>query len=99
LEAQGHVIPPIPVVFVKAKDKGEVKQLLLECDSRYGAVTKQSALNFIGDLSVDFSNLSIPDAGTLTFDDLSIDIDSFFENSDYTREKKIKLCPHCGKPI
>jgi hypothetical protein len=31
LEKQGYAIPPLPVLYVEAKDKNEAKELILEC--------------------------------------------------------------------
>jgi len=52
LERRGYTIPLIPVVYIQAKDKKEAKQLLLECDSRYGSTTQEGFEEFIEDLDL-----------------------------------------------
>jgi DNA modification methylase len=52
LEGEGYKIPAIPVVYIRAKDKLEAKQLLLECDSRYGEVTQEGYIEFTADLDL-----------------------------------------------
>ena len=52
LENEGYAIPPIPVVYVHAKDKNEAKQLLLECDSRYGSVSQSGFDEFVEDFEI-----------------------------------------------
>jgi len=52
LESRGYTIPPIPVVYIQAKNKQEAKQLLLECDSRYGDVSQEGYDEFIKDLDI-----------------------------------------------
>ena len=47
LEQRGYIIPPVPFVPIRAKDKKEAKQLLLECDSRYGTASQEGFEEFI----------------------------------------------------
>jgi len=49
LEKRGYEVPDIPCVFIDAKDKAEAKQLLLECDSRYGTTDQQGFEEFTDD--------------------------------------------------
>jgi len=49
LEKDGYTVPSIPVVYIDAKDKAEAKQLLLECDSRYGTTDRQGFEEFTDD--------------------------------------------------
>jgi len=60
LEDEGFIIPPIPVNYVEAKNIEEAKQLLLRCDSRYGSIDKQGFIEFIENLDIDLSDLSLP---------------------------------------
>jgi hypothetical protein len=59
LENKGYIIPPVPVDWVEAKDKAEAKQLLLECDSRYGHVTREGYMGFTEDIIVETEDLSL----------------------------------------
>ena len=52
LEKRGYVIPPVPAVYIDAKNKKEAKQLLLECDSRYGKTSQEGFDAFIEDLDI-----------------------------------------------
>ena len=107
LEQRGYIIPPVPVVYIKAKDKNEAKQLLLECDSRYGTATQEGFEEFIEDLDLFafkdesdmndfFNNLDLPDIFGLERQAFELDV----EDSDFTKHeeliKKVKLCPNCG---
>jgi hypothetical protein len=107
LEKRGYAIQPVPVVYVKAKNKSEAKQLLLECDSRYGTATQEGFEEFIDDLDVSafesetdmnefYGGLELPDIFGLERKEISLDI----EDSDFTEHedliKKPKVCPKCG---
>jgi hypothetical protein len=107
LERRGYKIPPVPVVYVNSKNKAEAKQLLLECDSRYGTATQEGFDEFIDDLDVSafddeadmnrfFSNLELPDIFGLERQEINLDV----VDSDFIKHeeliKKVKLCPKCG---
>ena len=82
LERRGYTIPPVPIDWIEAKDKEEAKQLLLECDSRYGKAQQEGFDDFISDLDTDFlDDLEIPD--------IDIDIDD-----EENTPKKINLSPY-----
>ncbi|MDR0475570.1 MAG: ParB N-terminal domain-containing protein [Treponema sp.] len=59
LESIGYQIPNVPVAHIEAKDKAEAKQLLLECDSRYGHVTREGYAEFIEGIVVETEDLSL----------------------------------------
>jgi hypothetical protein len=59
-------------------------------------MTEDSVANFIGGISVDLSELSIPDIGTIEFADLTKSLDDFFANEAPPKEKPVKICPYCG---
>lgn len=61
LVASGEKIPPLPVVYVKCKDEADAKELLLKINSQYGHMTKDSVLEFLGDVEVNFDEISLPD--------------------------------------
>jgi hypothetical protein len=64
----GYTIPPIPVVFIEAKNRDEAKELLLKCISQYGTVTQEGFAEF-ADFTFDFADFEIPD---ITFDGLTM---------------------------
>lgn len=107
LERRGYTIPPVPVVYVHAKNKREAKQLLLECDSRYGTASQEGFEEFTDDLDVSafddeadmnqfYSDLELPDIFGLERIELELDV----KDSDFTKHeqliKKEKHCPKCG---
>ena len=59
--AQGEHLPPLPVVYVNAKDENDAKELLLKLNSHYGQMTAESVRDFLGDLQIDFEDLSLPE--------------------------------------
>jgi hypothetical protein len=110
LEKRGCTIPPIPVVYVNAKNKKEAKQLLLECDSRYGTASQEGFEEFVEDLDVSafedeadmnrfYSGLELPDIFGLERQEIVLDVD----DSDFVKHeeliKKLKICPKCGAEL
>lgn len=82
LERRGYTVPPIPIDWIEAKDKDEAKQLLLECDSRFGKAQQEGFNELISDLDTDFlDDLEIPDI------DISLD-------DEETTPKKVNLSPY-----
>ena len=59
--AQGEHLPPLPVVYVNAKDEADAKELLLKLNSHYGQMTAESVRDFLGDLQIDFEDLALPE--------------------------------------
>lgn len=68
MQKDGYIIPPLPVFYIKAKDKAEAKQKLLRLNSTYGKMTKESVLEFAEDLEINFDEISLPDT-TIDFSD------------------------------
>ena len=68
MQKDGYIIPPLPVFYIKAKDKAEAKQKLLRLNSTYGKLTKESVLEFADDLEINFDEISLPDT-TIDFSD------------------------------
>jgi hypothetical protein len=95
----GYTIPAIPIVYVEAKDKEEAKELLLKCISQYGNVIAEEFLSFTQGLNFDFSDFDIPGISDI-FPEKVFKISDFFdEGFNPEKKEKIRLCPHCGKPI
>ena len=61
MQKDGYIIPPLPVVYITAKNKAEAKQKLLRLNSTYGKMTKESVLEFAEDLEINFDEISLPD--------------------------------------
>jgi len=64
---KGYTIPLIPVVYIQASSREEAKELILQCLSQYGVVTKAGIAEFI-DFDTDFLAFEIPN---ISFDDLN----------------------------
>jgi hypothetical protein len=61
MREEGYIIPPLPVYYIKAKDKAEAKQKLLRLNSSYGKMTKESVLEFAEDIDLNFDEIALPD--------------------------------------
>lgn len=68
MQKDGYLIPPLPVFYIKAKDKTEAKQKLLRLNSTYGKMTKESVLEFADDLDLNFDEINLPE-GVIDFTD------------------------------
>jgi hypothetical protein len=100
LREEGWEIPPIPIVCIFAEDEADAKQKMLRLNSRYGMVTKDSVLQFVGDIEVDYNDLAIPGPANMFFDALVHDINNYFNEipeGDNKQKQPVKTCPHCGK--
>ena len=102
LQKDGYIIPPLPVVFISAKNKTEAKQKLLRLNSQYGKMTKESVFEFAEDLEINFDEIALPD----TVIDFSED-DKVFGDDDFLKEQidvdfdkenttRTCTCPNCG---
>ena len=61
MAAAGEEIPPLPCVYISAKDEAEAKEKLLKLNSQYGHMTADSVAAFIGDIKIDLDELALPD--------------------------------------
>jgi site-specific DNA-methyltransferase (adenine-specific) len=61
MRAAGEEIPPLPCVYISAKNEAEAKEKLLKLNSQYGHMTAESVAAFLGDIKIDFSELALPD--------------------------------------
>lgn len=85
MQKDGYIIPPLPVFYIKAKDKTEAKQKLLRLNSTYGKMTKESVLEFADDLDLNFEEINLPE-GVIDFTDQTEDspeIEGDDETPDY----------------
>ena len=86
LEEDGHQIPEIPVVYIKADDTKQAIRLLLLCNSRFGYITETSTDMFMGD--IDYGEL----ISHLNTDNLIL----VTEEEAGTYEEDDIYCPMCG---
>jgi hypothetical protein len=95
----GYSIPEIPVVYVEAKNEDEAKELLLKCISQYGKVIIDGFFSFTEGLELDFSDFEIPGISDI-IPQGNFEMGDFFDSGFKAEKKeKVRLCPHCGKPI
>ncbi len=88
--AQGEHLPPLPVVYVNAKDEDDAKELLLKLNSHYGQMTAESVRDFLGDLQINFEDLSLPESVL----DLDVKIEEIkFESENEVIEDNADLTP------
>lgn len=86
LERKGEEIPPLPVVYIEAKDNEEAKQKLLRLNSQYGQMTKKSVLEFIGEMEIDAGEICLP-SGVLEFEQKGEREQGEVEFTDYIDEE------------
>jgi DNA modification methylase len=55
----GCTIPELPVVFIKAKDEADAREILLKITSHYGKVSQTGFEEFIKGLDIDFDDLGL----------------------------------------
>jgi len=59
MENEGIVIPELPVVYIKAKDEADAKEILLKISSQYGKISQKGFEDFIKGLDIDFEDLGM----------------------------------------
>jgi DNA modification methylase len=59
MQEEGYIIPELPVVYIKAKDEADAKEILLKISSHYGKVTQKGFEDFIKGLDIDFEELGL----------------------------------------
>jgi DNA modification methylase len=55
----GQAIPELPVVFIRARDEAEAKEILLKITSHYGKISQAGFEEFIKGLDIDFDDLGL----------------------------------------
>lgn len=90
MQEEGYIIPPLPVYYVKAKDKAEAKQKLLRLNSQYGKMTKESVLEFAEDIDLDFDEIALPDT-TIDFTDDTEAVEDFPELKEGDRDTQCTM--------
>ena len=66
MREDGEKIPPLPVVYIDAKNETDARNLLLRLNSQYGRMTADSVREFADGFDVDFSELQLP-SGVIDF--------------------------------
>lgn len=67
LQDEGEEIPELPVVYIKAENEAEAKEMLLKLNSNYGHMTVDSVMEFLDGINIDFNDIELPDT-ELNFD-------------------------------
>jgi hypothetical protein len=95
LLSEGYQIPPLPIIFIKAKNVKEAKEKILLLSSQYGSLSDDSLSEFMCDSEIDYSllenYLSFPEITLDKLPDLPKE-----ELEDVGGEVKEKECPACG---
>ena len=90
MQKDGYIIPPLPVVYVSAKNKAEAKQKLLRLNSQYGKMTKESVLEFAEDIELNFDEIALPDT-TIDFADDTDAVEDFPELKEGDRDTQCTM--------
>ena len=90
MQKDGYIIPPLPVVYIQAKDKKEAKQKLLRLNSQYGKMTKESVLEFAEDIDLNFDEIALPDT-TIDFADDTDAVEDFPELKEGDRDTQCTM--------
>jgi hypothetical protein len=67
LEKEGYIIPPVPIVEIFAENKEEAIKKLIYNNCKYGDMTYESVMEFIGDSNLDMFNFQLP-TGKMVYD-------------------------------
>lgn len=90
MQKDGYIIPPLPVVYIQAKDKKEAKQKLLRLNSQYGKMTKESVLEFAEDIDLNFDEIALPDS-VIDFSDDTEAVEDFPELKEGDRDTQCTM--------
>ena len=85
LKDEGYKIPPLPTVFINAKDKIEAKEKLLQLNSNYGKITQDGLYEFINEPDFEISQELLKDIDLPEFDMDKFN-DSFINDKDDNEE-------------
>lgn len=104
LEADGFKVPKVPVVFVKAVNVKQAKEILLSNVSQYGRVESQGLYEFVMENGINFEQLQagfeIPNLDLKIFGEEFFDIGtkevSFKAKKKSEEKQKMHDCPKCG---
>ena len=92
--SEGFVIPPLPVVYIRADSFNQAKRRVLQDASQYGNINDDGLLEFAIE-----ANLSLGDLDAFQLPE--IDLKDLIESNgpETPKEKKQITCPSCGHII
>jgi hypothetical protein len=90
MQAEGYIIPELPVVYISCKDKKDAKQKLLRLNSQYGKMTKESVLEFADDIDLNFDEIALPDS-VIDFTDDTDAVEDFPELKEGDRDTQCTM--------
>ena len=61
MRAEGTEVPPLPCVYISAKNEAEAKEKLLKLNSQYGHMTAESVAAFLDGLEIDLNDIALPE--------------------------------------
>ena len=82
LKDEGYKIPPLPTVFINAKDRIEAKEKLLQLNSNYGKITQDGLYEFINEPDFEISQDMLQDIDLPEFDMDKFDAAFYEDESD-----------------
>ena len=59
MKEEGFSIPELPVVYIKAKNEADAKEILLKISSQYGKISQKGFEDFVKGLQIDFEDLGL----------------------------------------
>ena len=85
LREEGYNIPPLPTVFINAKDRIEAKEKLLQLNSNYGKITQDGLYEFLNEpgAELDFELLEDIDLPEINMSEFN---NEFCDNKDGVTE-------------
>jgi hypothetical protein len=89
MQAEGYIIPDLPVVYISCKDKKDAKQKLLRLNSQYGKMTKESVLEFAEDIELNFDEIALPDTIIDFSDGEEVEAEKEKEDIDYNENYSV----------
>ena len=92
LASISYSLPPIPVVYIKAKDITEARQKVLELNNLNGRIDKEAFIKYAQALNMDFSHIRVIG---LDLSDVVDQLKSFA--GDAGGLGKMYTCPYCGE--
>lgn len=96
LEADGYSIPPVPIVYVEAKNKKEAKEKLLHISSQYGEFQYEGVQAFAADLDLPALDLRIVNIEMPLTDIGMFDFEPIDREGYEPPDQQNCICPECG---
>lgn len=94
LEAEGYIVSEVPYTLIHAANKKEAAELLLQANSRYGALNESTT--FFDDFDIDLSFIKDIEIPELTFLAESINTEEEPKEQEYDETLETENeCPKC----